>query len=109
MYLTLIKNIILWFGWIFIIGGTIYILLRGRSVLVLVKGSIVGKLAMGLMFGFFVETYAVLILCTVLLVQSENNIDIVLPIFIIWLLISLNSWWVMRKTRQAAEKIMAGG
>ncbi|MCX6723660.1 MAG: hypothetical protein NT155_00605 [Candidatus Staskawiczbacteria bacterium] len=108
MNLVLIRNIILWAGWIFAIGGTIYILLRGKVVLGLVKGSIIGRLAMGLMFGFFVQTYLVLILCTALLNYSEKSITIVLPVMIVWLIICLVCWRVMRRTRIEAEKIVKG-
>jgi hypothetical protein len=108
MYLTLIKNIILWGGWLFLVFGTIYILLRGKVVLKLIKGSIIGRLAMGLMFGFFVETYMVLILCTVLLNSSENNVYVVSPAILVWLIVCLICWRVMRRARIDAEKIVQG-
>lgn len=108
MDLTLIKNIILWGGWIFIVGMTIYILLRGKVVLGLVKGSIIGRLAMGLMIGFFIESYSVLFLCSALLVLSEQNINIVLPIFVIWFITFIYCWKVMHRTRKEAEKIVKG-
>ena len=52
--LIIIKNVILWIGWPFLVGGTIYILLRGKAVLKLVRGSLVGKLSEGLMLGLFI-------------------------------------------------------
>ena len=108
MYLTLIKNIILWGGWIFIVLATIYIMLRGKVVLKLVKGSIIGRLAMGLMVGFFIESYSVLFLCSALMILSEKNINIVLPLFVIWFFTFVYCWAVMHRTRKEAEKIVDG-
>ena len=107
MNLTIIKDVILWLGWIFIIGGTIYILFRGQALLKMVKGSLIGRLAEGLMVGFFIEMYSVLILCTVLLLASEQNVYIVLPFFLLWLFVFIRSWRVMRKTRQSVESMFA--
>ena len=74
----------------------------------MVKGSLIGRLTVGLMVGFFVELLSVLILCTVLLSMSEQNVYVVLPFFLAWLIVFFIAWKVMRKTRQSIEKMVAG-
>jgi len=103
-----IQSIILWVSWLFLIITTIYIIARGKAVLKLIKGSIIGKLAMGLMVGFFIESYSVLFLCSVLIVSSKDNIGVVLPIYIIWLATFIGCWMVMHRSRIDAEKIVKG-
>ena len=104
----IIKTVMLWAGWLLFIGGTIYILLRGKTLLNMVKGSLIGRLTVGLMVGFFVELLSVLILCTVLLSMSEQNAYMVLPFFLAWIIVFFFAWKVMRKTRQSIEKMAAG-
>ena len=105
MDLTIIKDTILCAGWIFAVIATIYILLKGKMVLKLVKGSIIGRLAVGLMIGFFIESYSVLILCTASSFSANQDICIVLPIFVLWFVTFVYCWVIMRKTREDAEKI----
>lgn len=101
----MIRNLILIIGWPVLIGGSIYIFIKGRSVYRLVKGSLIGKLTKVLVLTVLVEMYSLGIVTTALMLIDQRGIYLGLPIFIIWFIMFALSLRVLSDARKEAEKL----
>lgn len=82
--LIMFRNIILAIGWPILIIGSIYLIVKGREVYRLVKGSLIGKVIKILVSTMLVEMYSLGIVCTAYMFNSPQSVYIVLPIFAAW-------------------------
>jgi hypothetical protein len=82
--LTMFRNIILIIGWPILIIGSVYLIIKGREVYRLVKGSLIGKVVKILVFTMLVEMYSLGIVCTAYMFSSPKSVYVVLPIFTAW-------------------------
>ncbi|MFH1536985.1 MAG: hypothetical protein ABID45_03295 [Patescibacteria group bacterium] len=79
------RNIILGLGWPVLILGSILLIVKGQKVYKLVKGSLVGKISITLVFTMLIEMYSLAIVCTsYMFTNLEKSIYIVIPVFIAW-------------------------
>lgn len=108
--LQTMRTIILLIGWPVLVGGSIYILMKGQKVYSMVKGSLVGSLVRVLVFSMLIEMYSLGIVSTALMLVDLSYTYVVLPIFMIWFVSfvatirTLMSWEnEERKMRAAVE------
>ncbi|MDO8592625.1 MAG: hypothetical protein Q7R92_02520 [bacterium] len=105
MPLTLIRSLILIIGWPILIGGSILLFVRGRAVYKLVKGSLVGKIAMVLVYTMLVEMYSLGIVSTAYMFSDSKSVYLVLPVFLAWFAVFVWSLRVLIAAGQEAKKI----
>ena len=106
--LIMVRNIILWIGWPVLIGGSIYLFLKGRHVYNLVKGSLVGKVVKILVYTMIVEMYSLGIVCTAYMFSSTESAYLVLPVFGIWFVMFVLSLRVLINAEKEARAITGG-
>ncbi len=106
--LTMTRNIILMVGWPVLIGGSIYLFLKGRHVYNLIKGSLVGKVVNSLVYTMIVEMYSLGVICTAYMYSSDNSVLLVFPIFAIWFVMFILSLRVLISAEKEARGITGG-
>jgi hypothetical protein len=104
-YLAMVRDIILAIGWPVLIGGSIYIFVRGSGVYKMVKGSLVGNLTKTLVFSVLIEMYSLGIVSTALMFCDENGVYLVLPVFFIWFISFIATLRVLRQAKVEADKL----
>ena len=105
MSLSIMRNIILIIGWPVLIGGSILLFVRGREVYKLVKGSLVGKITMVLVYTMLVEMYSLGIVSTAYMFSDTKSVYLVLPVFLAWFIVFVWSLKVLIAAGQEAKKI----
>jgi len=106
--LIMIRNIILLLGWPVLIGGSLYLFIKGRHVYNLVKGSLVGKVVIILVYTMIVEMYSLGVVCTAYMYTSINSVYLVLPVFGIWFIMFVLSLRVLINTEKEARALTDG-
>ncbi|MCX6720170.1 MAG: hypothetical protein NTV36_03645 [Candidatus Staskawiczbacteria bacterium] len=107
-YLAMVRDIILGVGWPVLVGGSIYIFIRGSGVYKMVKGSLIGNLTKTLVFSVLVEMYSLGIVSTALMFCNENSVYLVLPVFFVWFISFIATIRVLRQAKAEADKLTAG-
>lgn len=80
-----VRTLILSIGWPVLIGGSIYLFVRGKEVYKMVKGSLIGKITKTLILTMMVEMYSLGVITTVYMFDNvKNGVLIGVPIFAIW-------------------------
>ena len=102
--LIMVRNIILGIGWPVLIGGSIYLFLKGRHVYNLVKGSLVKILV----YTMIVEMYSLGVVCTAYMFSSTESTYLVLPVFGIWFVMFVLSLRVLINAEKEARAITGG-
>jgi len=105
MSLSIMRNIILIVGWPVLVGGSIFLFLRGKEVYSLVKGSLVGKITMVLVYTMLVEMYSLGIVSTAYMFSEPKSAYLVLPVFLIWFIVFVWSLKVLIAAGAEAKKI----
>lgn len=105
IYLIMFRNIILFIGWPLLVIGSIYLVVKGRHVYGMVKGSLVGKITKALVISMFIEMYSLGIVSTVFMFRDNSAVFIVLPVFAIWFVVFVWSLSVLKKAETEARKI----
>ncbi|MFA6272366.1 MAG: hypothetical protein WC693_04680 [Patescibacteria group bacterium] len=108
MSLELMRNTILFIGWPILIGGSIYIFVKGRSVYQLVKGSLVGKITKVLVYTMLVEMYSLGIVSTAYMFENAKGVYWVLPVFTGWFITFVWSLKTLKSAGEEAKKITQG-
>lgn len=103
----MIRAIILGVGWPVLIGGSIYIYMRGWGVYKMVKGSLVGNLTKILVLTVLVEMYSLGIVCTAYMFKSAESVYLVLPVFFVWFISFIATIKVLRQAKAEADKLTA--
>ena len=102
----MIRSIVLIIGWPILVGGSIYLLIRGQAVYKLVKGSLVGRVVKVLVTSMLTGMYSLGIVATVLMYSDEKHgVWVVLPIFLIWFVTFVWSLQVLTAAQKEAQKI----
>lgn len=99
------RNFILIVGWPVLIGGSIFLLVRGRAVYRMVKGSLVGKITKVLVTSMLVGMYCLGISATALMYSNEKMVWLVLPIFLVWFITFAWSLQVLTAAQAVAKKL----
>ncbi|MFA6391728.1 MAG: hypothetical protein WCW66_03165 [Patescibacteria group bacterium] len=108
MSLELMRNVILFIGWPILIGGSIYIFVKGRSVYQLVKGSLVGKITKVLVYTMLVEMYSLGIVSTAYMFENAKGVYWVLPVFAGWFVTFVWTLKALKSAGEEAKKITQG-
>ncbi len=106
---NLIMTIILVVGWPVLIVGSIYLLIKGRHVYALVKGSLVGKVVQILVYTMMIEMYSLGIVSTGFMYCSPRGMYIVLPVFLIWFIMFIMTMKVLMSAEKEARALTGGG
>ena len=107
-YLNMIRDIILGVGWPVLIGGSIYLFVKGRAVYKLVKGSLIGKLTKVLVLTILVEMYSLGIVTTTLMLVDQRGIYLGLPVFLVWFVVFILTLKVLGDARKEVDKMTGG-
>lgn len=102
---TIVRSIILYVGWPVLVGGSIYLFVRGRAVYRLVKGSLVGKVTKALVVSMLTGMYCLGVVTTVLMLKDEKMVWLGLPVFLIWFVTFVWSLRVLTAAQQEAKKL----
>lgn len=102
------RSIILIIGWPVLVGGSIYLFLKGKHVFNLVKGSLVGKVLKILVYTMIIEMYSLGIICTAYMYSSTESVYLVLPVFGIWFIMFVLSLRVLINAEKEARAIAGG-
>lgn len=102
----MLRAIILVVGWPVLVIGSIFILLKGRAVFNLVKGSLIGKVTQALVYTMLIEMYSLGIVATALMFCNlEIGIYVVLPVFLVWGVVFIWSLKVLNYAQKEATKL----
>ena len=101
MLLEMVRNLILIIGWPVLVGGSIYLIVKGRHVYALVKGSLVGNIVKALVISMLMEMYSLGIVCTFYMFSDPQSAYIVLPIFAVWFVVFI---WTLKVLFDAEKK-----
>lgn len=104
--LTIMRNIILLIGWPVLIGGSVYLFVKGKKVYDIVGASMVGNMIKILVLGMMVEMYSLGIVATVLMWVDINYTYLVVPVFIIWFIIFILSLKTLREWELENERLL---
>lgn len=101
--LETVRTLILVVGWPVLIGGSMYLLVKGRQVYNMVKGSMVGKITKILVVSMIVEMYSLGIVTTAYMYSDvENGVVVGLPIFAVWFVMFV---WSMKTLIATADEV----
>ena len=103
--LTMTRNLILIIGWPVLIGGSIYLYIKGREVYNMVKGSLVGRVTKVIVYTMLVEMYSLGIVCTAYMFCEPKGVYLVFPVFAIWFIMFIWSLKVLVKAGKEAKKL----
>lgn len=101
----MIRDLILEIGWPILVIGSVYLVIRGRGVYRLVKGSLIGKLTKVLVLTILVEMYSLGIVTTVLMFVYQNGIYLGLSVFLVWFIMFFITLRVLGDARKEVEKM----
>jgi hypothetical protein len=101
--LTMTRNLILIIGWPILVGGSIYLFVKGREVYSMVKGSLVGKVTKVIVYTMLVEMYSLGIVCTAYMFSEPRAVFLVFPVFAIWFIMFIWSLKVLVKAGKEAK------
>lgn len=101
--MELLRNLMFVLGWPILIIGSIFIVSIALRFYYNVGRTVLGKLVLWMIIGWFVSMYSLGITASAFtLINLEQSIPIVLPIFIIWCITMLLIFWViLRWSREA--------
>jgi len=102
----MMRNLILGIGWPVLIGGSIYLFLKGQSVYSMVKDALIGKITKTLVFTMLIEMYSLGIVCTAYMLESPNSTYLVFFIFLIWFIVFISSLKVLMKAEAEIKKMV---
>jgi len=105
-FLIMMRNLILGIGWPVLIGGSIYLFLKGQSVYSMVKDALIGKITKTLVFTMLIEMYSLGIVCTAYMLESPNSTYLVFFIFLIWFIVFISSLKVLMKAEAEIKKMV---
>jgi len=101
----MIRNLVLFIGWPVLIGGSIYLYVRGHAVYQMVKGSLVGKVTKVLVVSMLTGMYSLGIVTTVLMFEDEKMVWLGLPIFLVWFATFVWSLRVLANAQAETKKL----
>ena len=104
-YLIMIRNLILGVGWPVLIGGSIFLFIKGRNVYNMVKTALIGKITKTLVFTMLIEMYSLGIVCTAYMLESASSTYLVLFIFLVWFVVFIASLRVLMKAEAEIRKM----
>ena len=104
--LSMIRNIILFVGWPILIGGSVYLFVKGKKVYEIVGASMVGNMIKILVIGMLVEMYSLGIVATVLMWVDVNYTYLVIPVFVIWFIVFILSLKMLREWELENERLL---
>ncbi len=105
----MIRNIILIVGWPVLILGSVYLVIKGKNVYQLVKGSLVGKVTKVLVISMLVGMYSLGIVATTLMFCDVTvGVWVVLPIFLAWFATFVWSLKVLVQAQKETEALGGG-
>lgn len=100
------RTIILGLGWPVLIAGSIVLIIKGRGVYQLMKGSLVGRVTKALVITMLVEMYSLGAVCTFyMFTDVEIAIWVVLPIFTLWFIVFVYSIMTLIKAQKETENL----
>ncbi len=97
----MIRNLILLIGWPVLIGGSIFLVVKGNETYKYVKGSLVGKISRVLVITTLCEMYSLGIVTTLLMFADVNYTYVGIPIFAIWFVTFI---WTVKVISQAGDE-----
>jgi len=105
MYLIMIRNLILGIGWPVLIGGSIFLFIKGRGVYSMVKTALIGKITKTLVFTMLIEMYSLGIVCTAYMMADPSSTYLVFFIFLIWFIVFILSLRVLMQAEAEIKKM----
>ena len=103
--LKILRIVLLAVVWPILIGGSLYIDIKGRKVFQLVKGSLVGKISQALVFTMLVEMHSLGLLGTAYVYTDIRGVYVVAPIFLIWIITFVWALKILSLAQKEAEKL----
>ncbi|HAB51443.1 MAG TPA: hypothetical protein DCE80_04580 [Ignavibacteriales bacterium] len=103
--MSALRSAILIIGWPVLIFGSIYLVVKGRAVYKMVKGSLVGGVTRALVISMLVGMYSLGIVATALMFCDERGVYLVLPIFLVWFVTFVWSLKVLVKAQEKAKSL----
>lgn len=108
--ITMTRNLILIIGWPILVIGSIYLLMvvRGKKIYQMIKGSLVGKLISVFLWNMLIGMYALALVSTAYMFDDSKSAYLILPVFIVW---AAGFIWAIRtlKELEAEVKKLSGG
>lgn len=101
----MIRNLILIIGWPVLIGGSIFLFIKGRSVYGMVKTALIGKITKTLVFTMLIEMYSLGIVCTAYMLASPSSTYLVLLVFLVWFIVFISSLRVLLRAEAEIKKM----
>lgn len=106
--MELLRNLMFVIGWPILIIGSIFIVSMALRFYYNVGRTVLGKLVLWMVIGWFISMYSLGITASAFtLINLEQSIPIVLPIFIIWCITMLLIFWVILRWSQEAITLNA--
>lgn len=105
----MIRTIVLAVGWPVLVIGSIYLIVKGKAVYKMVKGSLVGKVTRVLVISMLVGMYSLGVVATFLMYCDEEiGVWVVLPIFFAWFVTFVWSLKVLAQAQKEAKNLAGG-
>jgi hypothetical protein len=101
----MVRNLILGIGWPVLIGGSIFLFIKGRNVYNMVKTALIGKITKTLVFTMLIEMYSLGIVCTAYMFASPESTYIVFFIFLVWFIVFISSLRVLMQAEAEIKKM----
>ena len=102
----IMRTTILIIGWPVLIAGSVYLLIKGRQVYNMVKGSMIGKITKTLVATMLVEMYSLGIVTTAYMyADEERGVLVGIPIFLIWFIMFIWSMKTLISARNEVHKM----
>jgi len=104
--LETVRTLILAIGWPVLIGGSVYLFIKGRHVYGMIKGSMVGKITKILVVSMVVEMYSLGIVATAFMFSDvEKGAAVSVPIFVVWFIMFVWSMKSFVTTTNEVQKL----
>ena len=101
--LETVRTLILSIGWPVLIAGSVYLLLKGRRVYEMMRGSLVGRITKILIVSMLVGMYSLGIVTTAYMFEDGmNGVLLGAPIFVIWFGMFI---WAIRSLVAASDEV----
>jgi len=104
-YLIMVRSLILGIGWPVLVGGSIFLFIKGRSVYNMVKTALIGKITKTLVFTMLIEMYSLGIVCTAYMMADPNSTYFVFFIFLVWFIVFVSSLRVLMQAEAEIKKM----
>lgn len=100
-----IQNLILFFAWPILVIFCLIIFVKGLNVYRLVQNSLVGKVTKALVYTILVDISSLGIITALYIISQPENTNIVLAVFVVWLIIFIWSLKTLGSAKKELRKV----